>query len=421
MRRKILVVTLVAGLAGSLAFATGLTPKRWTAFSQTGITYYDVAIYPTFLTRTLKAPTGLLAMNLTVGTGGSSSTSQFHLYISDSGNHVIRDFNGATGSMTVLAGVPGSAGYANGSTSSAQFNYPMGLSGSNHVYAYQNGCATWYTPPYGGPVCTQPNISFNNAQEIYVTDSQNYVVRRICAGSASAAIEDCAGNVGQVFTACGSHVSGFADGPSASASMASLGGILDKGDENYYIADAGNNRIRMWDGVNVSTFAGDGNYGFQDGYRTAAQFTVPGKIAVDSAGSFYVADIGNNAIRKIDSSGNVTTPAGSGPNNPGLVNGQGSAAAFNRPTSVVANSADGMVYVADSHNNCIRKVDSAGNVTTYAGTGEPGWVDGPVGQAQFSMPTDIVIHNGFMYVSDTNNNVIRLINMSTGQVTTFIS
>jgi len=87
-----------------------------------------------------------------------------------------------------------------------------------------------------------------------------------------------------------------------------------------------------------------------------------------------------------------------------LADGQGTAAAFFRPTSVVFNPADGYTYVADSHNNCIRQIDAAGNVTTYAGTGPPGLVNGTPGQAQFSMPIGLVIYNGFMYISDSENN-----------------
>lgn len=91
------------------------------------------------------------------------------------------------------------------------------------------------------------------------------------------------------------------------------------------------------------------------------------------------------------------------------------------PTSVVFNATDGMLYVADSHNNSIRQVDSSGNVTIYAGTGAPGIVNGDRLQAQFSMPTDLVIFGAFMYVSDSLNNCIRRIDMTNGQVSTYIS
>lgn len=188
-----------------------------------------------------------------------------------------------------------------------------------------------------------------------------------------------------------------------------------------YLVDAANNCIRTVSAGTVSTFAGDGYPGFVDGYRTWARFNIPGKTTMDSSGNMYVADIGNNAIRKIDAAGYVSTSAGAGPEQIGLVDGNGSAAKFSRPTSVVFNSTNGMLYVADSHNNCIRQVDYAGNVTTYAGTGAAGLVDGDRSQAQFSMPTDLVIFGTFMYISDSLNNCIRRIDMTNGQVSTYIN
>jgi sugar lactone lactonase YvrE len=133
----------------------------------------------------------------------------------------------------------------------------------------------------------------------------------------------------------------------------------------------------------------------------------------------YVTDTDNYVIRKIDTAGNVTTFAGTG--QPGLVNGAGSQAQFRFPCGIVFNTADNYLYVADGHNNVIRRIDLAGNVSTYAGTGASGLTNGSLSQAQFSGPTNLVILSGFMYVSDTLNNVIRRIDMSAGTVTTYIS
>jgi DNA-binding beta-propeller fold protein YncE len=129
--------------------------------------------------------------------------------------------------------------------------------------------------------------------------------------------------------------------------------------------------------------------------------------------------MGNHAIRMIDTGGYVTTLAGSG--QAGYADGTGSQALFNLPTAVIFNAADGMTYVADSHNNCIRRIDSSGNVTTYAGSTEAGRVDGSLAQARFDGPVDLVINNGYMYVSDSRNNCIRRIDMANGQVSTYIS
>ncbi len=128
--------------------------------------------------------------------------------------------------------------------------------------------------------------------------------------------------------------------------------------------------------------------------------------------------MGNNMIRKIDVSGNVTTFAGSAP---GYTDGQGSNAQFRMPSSIAFNPADNFLYVADSMNNVIRRIDLSGNVTTYAGSGAAGLVDGALNQAQFQCPMDILIQNGFMYLSDTMNNVIRRIDMVNALVSTYIS
>jgi hypothetical protein len=183
--------------------------------------------------------------------------------------------------------------------------------------------------------------------------------------------------------------------------------------------DAGTHTIRAWDASNVYTYAGTGTAGLTNGYRTSATFYTPTQMVEDSSVKLIVSDMGNNAVRVIDTSGNVTTLAGNGES--GYVDANGSSARFNYPTSVAYNAADGYTYVADSHNNCIRRVDSSGNVTTYAGTNEAGLVNGSLSQARFDGPTDVVINNGFMYVSDSRNNCIRRIDMTNGQVSTYIN
>ncbi|HEY8186050.1 MAG TPA: hypothetical protein VIF64_08275 [Pyrinomonadaceae bacterium] len=382
-----------------------------------------MVLTPSFQFNVLKLPSGLLALDKTVSAGGPSYTTQFHLYISDSGNHVIRDFNASTGGLSTVTGTPGTTGYTNGPLVSALFNYPTGLSGENTTSAVVNGCDHWYYPPYGHccPGCDQPHVDRYNAQEIYVNDSQNFVIRRICLGDPQAAIADCVGQMGEVVTACGNHQKGYVNGDGASACFGSLAGLTAGSAGISYIADAENHVIRSWDGTNVYTIAGTGQPGFVDGSSAVAKFMVPGKTTQDAAGYTYVADIGNNAIRRIDGGSNVITSAGAGPLGQGFVNGQGSQAKFYRPTSIVFNPADNMMYIADSHNNVIRRMDSSGNVTTYAGTGTPGLMNGSLSEAQFDKPVDLVIHNGFMYISDSMNNVIRRIDMVNGIVTTYIS
>jgi hypothetical protein len=306
--------------------------------------------------------------------------------------------------LYTVAGSKGASGYVNGDPWSARFNYPTGLTGRNR----------WWQE------CEQEtrfrsNCWYNDYQDIYVNDSQNFVVRELELGDRPN------GELEEVTTVCGSGVRGMANGPSLSAQMGALGGIKETSYGSYIMADAENGSLRAWDGANVTTYVGTGVIGYTDGYATSAQFDAPTQWTQDSDGNMFIADSGNNAIRKVYPSGYVTTFAGAGPEDAALVDGQGTNARFSRPTSVLFNPADGFTYIADSHNNVIRQMDSAGNVTTYAGTGAPGLVNGPRLSAQFSTPTDLVIHNGFMFISDSMNNVIRAINMSTGDVITYIS
>lgn len=424
--RRSVLLRIFCVLAVLLTVCSGLIfRQRLKAASQGGMATVTIYMYPNYQFNVLRGPTGIAAVDKQIGTGGASYRTEFHLYIADSANHVIRDFNSYTGTLSTLSGSLGSPGYVNGSLSSAQYKWPTGLSAKNNIVSTQNGCDGWYYPPFGHccPVCTNPHIDRYNAQEIYVSDSQNFVMRRICAGDNQAATGNCVGQMGQVVTSCGSGAKGYSNGSSLSASFASLGGNSQKSGAGtyYYMADAENHAIRSWNGSWVYTVAGTGQPGFVDGPSSSAQFMAPGKVVEGGSGYLYVADIGNNAIRMIDSSGYVSTCAGGGPTAYGYVNGQGSQAKFNRPTAVVYNSADSSYYIADSHNNVIRKMDQYGNVTTYAGTGETGLVNGPISQAKFSMPIDLLIHNGYMYVSDNQNNVIRRIDMAAGTVITLIS
>jgi len=165
----------------------------------------------------------------------------------------------------------------------------------------------------------------------------------------------------------------------------------------------------------VSTFAGSGNSGSDNGFGTTASFNLPIAIAVDAAGNVYVADLGNNLIRKINLNGIVTTLAGSGAT--GSANGAGTAASFSAPSGIAVDAA-GNVYVADYGNNLIRKVTPEGVVTTFAGSGAPGAADGKGTAASFFSPTGIATDAaGNVYVADYGDNLIRKISPA-GDVTT---
>jgi len=159
----------------------------------------------------------------------------------------------------------------------------------------------------------------------------------------------------------------------------------------------------------VSTFAGSGTVGNTNGTGIASSFFNPKGIALDNLGNIYVADSGNNKIRKITPAGVVTTLAGSGA--AGRSDGTGMGASFNSPTGLVVDQPTGDIYVADSGNNRIRRISSGGLVTTYAGTTLPGSADGIA--ASFNYPTGITIGtsglNRYLFVADRNNHSIRRI------------
>lgn len=173
-----------------------------------------------------------------------------------------------------------------------------------------------------------------------------------------------------------------------------------------YVADGGEaNRIRVVqpDGA-VSTLAG-GKEGFVDGLGAAAAFNTPSSIALDHLGNLYVADTGNHAIRRIAPGGAVTTLAGNG--SPGYVDGIGRAAQFNGPVGIAVDDA-GIVYVADTYNDRIRRIAPDGTVTTLAGTGKPNLFDGPGPAAAFDTPSALAVdHDGNLYIADTGNNAVR--------------
>lgn len=347
----------------------------------------------------------------------SSPGNGFHLLIADSGNNVVREF--FNGTLSVLAG-NGLAGYVDGGTGSAEFNNPTGLIGGVGVWV-QSFCVSGC--PCSSVYCLVSVPHYYTT--LYVDDARNYVVRKICAGSPPGGTGACNSAIANtVSTVAGNHTQGYVDGSSSSAQFATLGGVAGaawppSSSAPFYLADAQNNAIRSWDGANVSTFAGNGSHGLVNAYRTSASFGAPIKMTSDANGNMYVTDADNFVIRKIDTTGNVTTFAGTGQN--GFVDGPAAQAKFRHPTGIVFNPADGYVYVANTQNNAIRRIDSAGNVSTYAGTGVAGLTNGSLSQAQFFAPTDLLIFNGFMYVSDTNNNVIRRIDMTNQIVSTYIS
>lgn len=382
----------------SAAFLPTFASKDWAVRAQGGPIIADFYTYVSYPFNTLKNPTGVLLLH---PSNPDQGIGYFHLFIADTGNNVIREFTSTIGRLDTVAGTVGTAGYVNGAN--PLFDHPTGLAGTTTTWSECSGVPR--------STCT-----YYDYQNIYINDSQNYVIREICVGSQNPSNP---GNCNyEAQTVCGSHSKGYVNGSSTGACFAQLGGLTIDGSVSY-VSDIENHSIRLWDGLNVTTFAGNGSPGFVDGYRTSAQFNGPSKTVRDSAGNIYVTDVQNHAIRKIDTGGNVTTLAGNG--HPGYADGQGNAAQFSRPTAVVYSSVSNCLYVADSNNNMIRRIDMSGNVTTYSGSTTGGLTNGSLASAQFATPTDMVIYNGFLYISDSGNNAIRRIDLVNGLVSTFIS
>ena len=227
-----------------------------------------------------------------------------------------------------------------------------------------------------------------------------------------------------VSTIAGSGVSGFNDGTPLSAEFTQIFGAVVDDTGNIYIADCSNNRIRKIDHTTgfVSTYAGYGVAGDIDGNRLTAQICAPTSITIDHKGNIYFGEDYNssytfgNKIKKITTAGQVITVAGNGAT--GLVDGQGFNAEFNIPRGICADSI-GNIYVADRNNHAIRKVDTNGYVSTIAGNGTAGSANGLGTNASFNNPVGICVDKyGNLYVADMKNNLIRKIT-SNGTVSTF--
>jgi len=240
---------------------------------------------------------------------------------------------------------------------------------------------------------------YNAAGDLFITDSENHVIRRISGGN--------------VTTFAGT-TQGHADGAGSAAKFDTPMAVAIDGSGNLYVADTLNNCIRKIDTRgNVTTVAGRaGHAGDNDGDAAAALFREPSGIAVSSDGNvIYVADTGNHKIRKVEN-GRVTTLAGAteetdedGDPMGGFRDGAGSQAVFNLPASLAL--ADGVLFVADSGNNVIRAVNMQGHVFTAAGTGEPGDREGGSLTAEFNQPRGVHWHSGALIIADTTNNKLK--------------
>jgi hypothetical protein len=298
-----------------------------------------------------------------------------HLFVADASNYTIRQMT-TDGAVTTLAGNPTLAGGDDGTGSVARFNYPT-------------------------------SIAADKAGALYVADAFNHIIRKMTAGGVVTTLAGLAGNPGSD------------DGTGNAARFNYPVNVLPDNAGNLYVADGHNHTIRkVTSGGEVTTFVGTpGVSGSDDGIGSAAQFNQPRAMVLDSVGNLYVIDRDNCTIRKVTPAGEVTTLAGM-PGIPGSANGTGSAAQFNYPRSMAMDKA-GNLYVADSVNCTIRKVTPAGVVTTLAGlAGAFGSANGTGSAARFNVPFGIASDGADnLFVGDTSNNTIRRVTTA-GVVTT---
>jgi sugar lactone lactonase YvrE len=358
--------------------------------------------------------------------GGVASDSAGNLYVADSNNNTIRKITPA-GFVSTLAGLPGATGSADGPGSAARFNNPQGIAvdgtGSIYVSDLLNQTIRKITPDgavstlaglagtsgstdgtgtgarFNGPA----GITVDSAGNVYVADASNHTIRKITPAGAVSTVAGLA------------RISGSTDGTVSSALFNGPAGVAVDSAGNVYVADTLNYTVRVItpDGV-VSTLAGlAGDAGSADGPGSAARLNYPWGLIVDGIGNVFVADKFNNSIRKITAAGFVSTLAGSSVNS-GSADGTGSAAQFYGPQAVTADSA-GNLYVADKFNCTIRKIQTGGVVSTFAGsaTGGAGSTDGNGAAARFAFPSDVAVNaSGIVCVADTTNYTIRKITPS---------
>jgi len=328
----------------------------------------------------------------TGGTGGSSSTSggtgsvspttsggagffvrpagvvldlSGDIFVADANDHTIKKITPA-GAVSVFAGSSGIVGSADGTGTAARFSQPAGL-------------------------------AIDNGGNLYVADSANATIRKITP-------------LGVVTTLAGvASIRGVNDGTGATALFSSPTGLAIDAAGDLYVTDSTANTIRKITPAGaVTTVAGTPlARGELDGQGQAAQFNNPSGIAVDGAGNLFVADTFNDTIRKITPAGAVTTLAGSAGLS-GTFDGTGHLALFNQPIGVAIDGS-GNILVADSGNSTIRRISSAGTVTTLAGIAAiSGFRDGAGSSALFNQPQALVSSAaGYIFVADTGNALIR--------------
>lgn len=303
---------------------------------------------------------------------GAITSDGANLYVADGPS--IRKIVIATGAVTTLAGNANNPGEADGIGSAAGFRNPSGIA--------------------------------TDGTNLFVADSGNFTIRKVVIAT------------GEVTTLVGAAgISGINDGTGAEAEFGYLGGIVNVG-TSLYVADRSNCTIRkiVVNSGEVTTIAGSpSSFRLEDGVGLMARFSTPQGMATDGL-NLYITESGNGTIRKLElATGLVTTMAGG--MTTGSIDGVGSAALFYSPVGVAVNGA--YLYVSDSGNFSVRKVTvNTGEVTTFAGKSSPGTTDGVGVAARFNGPDDVTTDGTNLYIADTGNHLIRKVELASGVVST---
>ncbi len=311
-------------------------------------------------------------------------------------------------------------GFADGTAAEAQFNRPWGLAVrpdgavvigdwvNRRVRELRQGkvstlAGTGDKGVYDGDALDAQfaspwGVALDPQGAVYVADGEAHRIRVLSSG--------------EVRTLAGTGEPGFADGPTGQASFRSPEDVVLGARGQLYVADTGNHRIRVIEDGRVRTLAGTGEPGRADGDALSARFNGPAGLALGPDERLYVADVMNHSIRVVHDR-RVHTLAGTG--QPGFGDGQQRLALFEAPTDL-ALAADGTLVVADSGNHRVRAIRN-GLVHTLAGTGQPGYGDGPSLEALLFLPVSVAVgSDGTVYVAEAGNHLLRAI--SAGQVRT---
>ncbi|MGB8259281.1 MAG: chitobiase/beta-hexosaminidase C-terminal domain-containing protein [Terracidiphilus sp.] len=309
-----------------------------------------------------------------------------NLFIADTGNNVIREVDAKTGKIATIAGngQPGYSGDA-GAAIKATLNQPLGV---------------W----------------LDAAGNLFIADTGNNVIRKVTAG--------------KIATVAGNGKAGESGdgGLAVNARLAAPSGVTVDSHGNLFIADANNNLIREVVAATkvIQAYGGNGrpSYAGDGGAALNAQFDDPAGVFIDSTRNIYIADASNNAVREVvAATGKVAAVAGTGKEGYAGDGAAATLAQLARPNAVFVDAL-GNIFIADAGNNAVREVQAAtGTILTVAGNGSWGFSGdgGPATSAQLNYPSGLFVdRTGNLFIADANNNAIREVALSTGQIKTVV-